>query len=257
MFFSEPILKTVGIIPARMASTRLPEKPLVSIAGKPMIQRVWEGASKSERMEKVIIATDNQKIADVCVGFGAEIIMTPPELPSGTDRIAYAYEKLNLDYDAIVNIQGDEPLIEGKEIDKLIDGLTGSLANVGTFIKRIESESDLTDPNTVKVVMQSDNTALYFSRGAIPYLRDNTKGYDLTAQPYYKHIGIYAYREAALKAFASLPPTELEQSEKLEQLRLMQNNYKYICVETKKEFIAVDTSEDVAKVEKVIAANSQ
>jgi 3-deoxy-manno-octulosonate cytidylyltransferase (CMP-KDO synthetase) len=252
MFFAEPIHRVIGFIPARAASTRLPNKPLAMIAGKPMIQHVWEGASKSERMDKVIIATDTEEIAEACRSFGAEVLLTPADLPSGTDRIAYAYEKLDLDYDAVVNIQGDEPLIDGNVIDMMIDGLTGSLANVGTLIKRIKTEEELLDPSNVKVVMQKDNTALYFSRAPIPHVRDTGKGFDLKRQAYYKHIGIYAYREAALKAFSSLPPSELEESEKLEQLRLLQNNYKYICVETDKDFIAVDNPEDIARVEKIM-----
>jgi len=213
-----------------------------------MVQWVWEGASRSERLERVIIATDSTEIMDVCSSFGAECFMTPSELPSGTDRAAYVYEKEQMDYDAIVNIQGDEPLVTGEIIDKLIDGLTGSLANVSTLISRIHDSDEITDPNTVKVVMQSDSTALYFSRSPIPFFREEKTGINTNLQAYYKHIGIYAYREAALRAFTSLPPSELEETEKLEQLRLLQNNYKYLCVEIGEKLHGVDTLSDLQKV---------
>lgn len=251
MFFSEPILKSIGVIPARMQSTRLPRKPLAQIAGKPMIQWVWEGASSSERLEKTVIATDSEEIINAAEAFGAEAYMTPPELPSGTDRIAWLYEKMDWDYDVVVNIQGDEPLIRGDVIDRLVDGLSGSLANVATLVTPITSKEEVQNPNTVKVTTQTDGTALYFSRAPIPYHRDSG-GINLEQQQYLKHIGIYAYREAALKAFSSLPPTDLEETEKLEQLRLLQSNYKYLCVPTDHPFISVDTESDRQKAEELI-----
>ncbi|GAB5466871.1 MAG: 3-deoxy-manno-octulosonate cytidylyltransferase [Candidatus Kapaibacteriales bacterium] len=247
MFSHEPELKTIAFIPARLGSTRLPEKPLADIAGKPMVQRVWEGVKDSQHISRTVIVTDSEEIKKAAETFDAECVMTPPELPSGTDRIAFAYKELDLDYDIIVNIQGDEPLITGSDLDKLIVGLGGSLANASTLVKRIKASGDITNPNVVKVVTQTDGTALYFSRSAIPFARNVRGGIDLENQTYYKHIGIYAYREQTLLAFVNLPPSELEQTESLEQLRLLQNNYKMLCIETDSEFISVDTSDDLAR----------
>ena len=238
-------MRTAGIIPARYESVRLPGKPLVDIAGKSLIQRVWESVSSSRSLDRIIIAVDHDEVADHCRSFGAEIVMTPPELPSGTDRIAFACEDLELDYDIIVNIQGDEPLITGAMVDKLVKELKNSFADVATFYTLIKTTEELTDPSVVKVVTNQSGQAIYFSRNPIPFYRDlDMKEWSKNFE-YKKHIGIYAYRSNALKNFTRLPQSELEKTEKLEQLRLMEEDYTYHCVETNEKLIGIDTPEDL------------
>lgn len=248
-FFEERIMDAIGIIPARIGSTRLPEKPLALINGKSLIQRVWEGASTAKTLRRLIVATDDQRIKNHCESFGAEAILTPAELPSGTDRIAYVVKALDETADVIFNIQGDEPLIKGELIDELFNKFVISLGDVGTLIKRIEDVEEIDNPGIVKVTLKNDNIANYFSRSPIPYVRDKEKKDWLSSQVFWKHIGIYAYKDFALQKFTELPQTDLEISESLEQLRLLQNNFKFFCLETKTDFISIDTPEDVLKVE--------
>lgn len=249
-------VSVIGIIPARIASTRLPAKPLAKIAGKAMIQHVWENCKKCETLDDLYIATDSQEIIDFCQSFGANVIMTDPDLPSGTDRVYAAYKQIcatsgTAGYDLVLNIQGDEPLLKADMIDDMVIKFSNSLSDVGTLIKRVTKKEDLFDPSIVKVTLRTDNTAMYFSRSCIPNIRDVDQdkwldqGYD-----FWKHIGIYAYRAEVLEKFTDLPQTDLELAEKLEQLRLMQTGYKFFCVETKYELISVDNPEDIAKVEK-------
>jgi len=242
----------IAIIPARYDSTRLPGKPLIDINGKPMIQRVWENISKSKILHTVYIATDDKRVEQVCKSFGANVVMTPKNLLSGTDRIAYVVRTLDLLDDIIVNIQGDEPLVNSKLIDDMIINFSTSLCEVGTIIKKIDSVEDLENPNCVKVTIKNDYTALYFSRSPIPYVRDTDKSQWLKGQTFWKHIGIYAYRSHALERFTQLPQTDLELSENLEQLRLMQNDDKYYCFPTKDQIIGVDTQEDLERVREII-----
>ncbi len=242
----------IGIIPARYESSRLAGKMLADICGKPLIQRVWENAVKATTLRRVIIATDDYRIANVCDAIGAEYLITPPKIQSGTDRIAFAYEYF-MDYaDIIVNIQGDEPLIEPEIIDKLCTAFCNSDADVGTLVKRIDSDKDLEDDSVVKVVLKADGTALYFSRHPVPFVRDTNKKKWLQSQLFWKHIGVYAYTREALMQFVELPVSPLELTEKLEQLRLMEQGAKYLCVETKSDLIGVDTPEDLERVRKII-----
>ncbi len=242
----------IGIIPARYDSSRLPGKMLSDICGKPLIQRVWENAVKASSLRRVIVATDDYRIANVCDSIGAEYLITPLKIKSGTDRTAFAYEYF-MDYaDIIVNIQGDEPLIEPETIDNLCNTFNDSDADVGTLVKRIDSDADLEDNSVVKVVLKADGTALYFSRHPVPFVRDTNKEQWLKSQIFWKHVGIYAYTREALMQFVELPVSTLELTEKLEQLRLMEQGAKYLCVETKSDLIGVDTPEDLERVRKII-----
>lgn len=244
--------KAIGFIPARYASTRLPAKPLALIDGIPMVIRVWQNVSKSKLLSKAVIATDDERIAQVCRDFNADYVITDPELPSGTDRIFQAYCRLGEQADIVLNIQGDEPLINADDIDKLICKFCCSKFDVGTLIKKIDKIDDLDDPSIVKVVLGDDNTAIYFSRSVIPFFRDENKSVWLAKRDYWKHIGIYAYKSGALKMFVSLAQSDLELTEKLEQLRLLEKGFKFLCVETPNEFISIDTPEDLERIEKFI-----
>lgn len=240
----------IAIIPARMASTRLPGKPLLDVGNKPLIQRVWEASSQSKLINKLIIATDDYKIFDTCKEFGAEVVMTPAELPSGTDRIMNAYNKLQQDSDIIINIQGDEPLLTGRIIDNLLDKFINSTADVGTLIKKITDSNELFNPSVVKVELGENMIAKNFSRKPIPIQSNIPKEEWSDNADYWQHIGIYVYTIRSLKTFVSLPMSENERNEKLEQLRLLDKGYKYFCVETNAELIGVDTDEDLQNVKK-------
>jgi 3-deoxy-manno-octulosonate cytidylyltransferase (CMP-KDO synthetase) len=246
-------ISAIAIIPARHASTRLPGKPLLDIAGKPLLQRVWESVLSSVYLNRVIIATDDAKIAELCDMIGAEYVMTPPDLPSGSDRIMYAYNEIGEDAGIIVNVQGDEPFMTGEIIDNLIDEFIKSNADVGTLVCPIKHSNELTDPSVVKVVIAENSTAMYFSRSPIPFFRDLAPEEWLNKRKYYKHIGVYAYQTESLNRFTTLPPSELELTEKLEQLRLLEFGAKYLCVETDAELIGVDTYEDLERVRKIFA----
>lgn len=246
--------KAICIIPARYDSTRLPGKPLIKIAGKPLLQWVWEVAKKSAILNRVIIATDDDRIVALCNKIGAEYLLTPKNITSGSDRISYTYQSLKEDADIIINLQGDEPLIKADVIDSLINQFALSNADVGTLIKVIKSNDELFDPSVVKVVVDNNNYALYFSRSTIPHLRDVKKENWLQSESFWKHIGIYAYSKESLMNFSKLKPSSLELSEKLEQLRLLEYGAKFLCVETDIELIGVDTKEDVEKVEKILLA---
>lgn len=238
----------VGVIPARFAATRLPGKPLVDLEGQTMIERVWRAAASCEQLDRVLIATDDDRIAAEAVRIGAEAVMTDPELPSGTDRCYAAVRTMERRPDIVVNIQGDEPLLQPHVLTDLIRGLEGSPADVATPVTRISRPHDLTDPNVVKVAATAHGRALYFSRSAIPYMRGAEVHEWLDRGPYWKHIGIYAYRYAALERHVSLAPTTIEQWESLEQLRLLSDGACFQCVETTAPFISVDTPEDADRV---------
>lgn len=241
-------MKIIGIIPSRFASTRLPGKPLVDINGKSMIQRVWESASSSNMLDKLIIALDDERVANECSKFNCDYIMTPADLPSGTDRIAWALKALHLNYDYIVNLQGDEPLLSGTIIDLMLEKFVKSQSDVGTIISRIKNPDDLQNPSIVKVVLGNRSNALYFSRSAVPFIRDYPITEWLNCSTFYKHIGIYAYKQESLNLFSALPQSALEKLEKLEQLRLLEAGKSYFCVETDAELIGVDTNDDLEKV---------
>lgn len=246
-------IRAIAIIPARLKSTRLPNKALLDINGKTLLQRVWENACHSKILNRILIATDDKKIEELCFNIGAEYIMTPETLQSGTDRVIYAFEQLKEDYDYIVNLQGDEPLLRAKHIDELIINAHRQNAQVTTLITKFKSNEELFNINNVKVVINQDNIALYFSRAVIPYIRDVEESKFIQHRTYWKHIGIYCYNKIALKLFASSPPSKLEQDEKLEQLRLLENYVKILCIKTDDEIIGVDTYEDYLKVKQILS----
>jgi 3-deoxy-manno-octulosonate cytidylyltransferase (CMP-KDO synthetase) len=236
-------MTAVGVIPVRWESSRFPGKPLAKIAGLPMVQRVWEGARRAKSLRGVIVATDDTRIADACRGFGADVAMTRPDHPTGTDRLAEV--AAGLDDEIIVNIQGDEPLIEGFVIDAAVEALAANPeAPMSTVVHAAEPE-DIDDPNRVKVVLDRFGNALYFSRSRIPSLRD-------AAHPprYWQHLGIYAYRRPFLLEFVGLERTPLERVEALEQLRVLEHGQRIRCAVVEGwRSVPVDVPEDVARVE--------
>ena len=247
--------KAIGIIPARYGSTRLPGKPLVDIGGIPLICRVWNAASSSKLLDSVIIASDDERIKQVCTASAAPTVMTSGDIKSGSDRIIAALDSIDGEYDYIVNIQGDEPFITGELIDTLLRKTIDSGADVGTVVCKIENKEELFDSSVVKVVLRTDDTALYFSRSLVPYVRDANAD-DLPGEAtFWKHIGIYCYKREALLKFGKLPQSDLEIAEKLEQLRLLQDGASYVCLKTDIPLYGVDTKEDLEKVREILAGN--
>lgn len=241
-------MNVVGIIPARYASTRFPGKPLAMIKGKPMIQRVYEQALKS-RLDAVVVATDDVRIADAVMDFGGQYVMTSPNHRSGTDRCREAVDVLEKPYDAVVNIQGDEPFINPSQINLVIDLICRTDTCLASLAKRIEDEDELFSPNTVKVVMDREGKALYFSRNPIPYMRNVDREAWLQKGVFYKHIGIYAYKAATLAQIAAMEPTSLERAESLEQLRWLENGLSIHMGITQTENVSIDEPDDIQKAE--------
>jgi 3-deoxy-manno-octulosonate cytidylyltransferase (CMP-KDO synthetase) len=241
-------MNIIGIIPSRYASTRLPAKSLADIHGKPMVQHVYERARQSHLLTRVVVATDDARIEAAVTGFGGTAVMTPVDIQSGSDRIAYAAR--TLDADIVVNIQGDEPLIDPMMLDETIRLLIDDAsASVGTAVKLITSAADLLNPNVVKAVLDTNMFALYFSRSPIPHVRDVSDAGAWPSQTRcYKHLGLYVYRAAFLQQFSHFAPTPLERAEKLEQLRILEHGYRIKCALTDTESIAVDTMEDLEHV---------
>lgn len=234
-------MNVLCVIPARYASTRLPGKPLKDIAGKPMICRVYERAAKASRVAAAIVATDDSRIYDAVLQHGGKAVMTRKDHPTGTDRLAEVAEKYP-DVDLIINVQGDEPLIEPKLIDELAAAFDGDAdLQMATVCTEITDEAEQQNPNNVKVVMDKQGYALYFSRSLMPYPRH-------PGTPVYKHIGIYAYKRDFLLAYAKMAETPLEHAESLEQLRALENGYRIKIIKTPYRFVGVDTAEDLAKV---------
>ena len=234
-----------GIIPARYASTRFPGKPLVDIGGKSMIRRVYEQAAKAGRLSNIIVATDDQRIFDHVTSFGGKVRMTSAEHQSGTDRCAEVASSYP-ESDVFINIQGDEPFIDPRQIDLLCECFSDSQVNLATLVKKIDSEAELMSPNTPKVVFDNNNQAIYFSRTPIPFVRDQAPQYWLDHQLYYKHIGIYGYRRQALDLITKLRVSPLERAEALEQLRWIENGFRIKVAVTKIESISIDTPSDLA-----------
>lgn len=241
-------MDVIGIIPARYSSLRFEGKVLADIMGKPMVQHVWERAKQVRLLDEVIIACDHEAIADACRGFGAKVVMTSKGHDCGTDRIA---EVVNpLDVKIIVNIQADEPLVHPTMIDSVARALLDNPAiSMATIMKKIEDPCLINDPNVVKVVTDKNNFALYFSRSAIPYLADNSS---VKAPAYFKHIGLYGYTKDFLFIYKNLPVSNLEMTEKLEQLRVLEEGFKIKVVETKFDTIGVDTPEDLEKIKEYL-----
>jgi len=269
-------MTAIVIIPARYDSTRFPGKPLAPLNGKPLIQHVYENSKKSKLAEDVIVATDSTPIFKAVAGFGGKAVMTSDKHTSGTDRIAEAVA--SLDYDIIVNVQGDEPLIRPAMIDDVISLLDDKKASIGTLMKKIENPEEIFDPNVVKVVCDKEGFAMYFSRAPIPFDRDKWKvkseelkvkneeskrkieletfNFQLSTFNFFKHLGIYSYRRDALLSFAKMEPVELEQTEKLEQLRALVNGLRIKVKETSFETIGVDTPQDLERVKKWLNLSS-
>jgi len=237
-------MNILGIIPARYASSRFPGKPLVDIAGKSMIQRVYEQAAKCADLTDVIVATDDERIFDHVINFGGKAIMTADYHQSGTDRCAEV-ASLHTDFDVIINIQGDEPYIEPEQISKLAACFDAPDAQIATLIKRIKTEQELHNPNSPKVVVNNLNEAIYFSRSALPHIRGEQPQNWLEFYTYYKHIGIYGYRADVLQQITKLEVSSLEKAEALEQLRWIENGYRIKVAETEFETYAVDTPADL------------
>lgn len=238
-------MKAVIVIPARYASSRFPGKPLVPILGKPMIQWVWEAASRSKRASEVLVATDDTRIADVVANFGGKAVMTKSTHRSGTDRMAEVAKKHPAAL--YVNVQGDEPLLTPQAVDALIDGI--GRASMATLAHPIESEADWRSPEVCKVVIDVDGLALYFSRSPLPFQRQYNP-----AVRAWRHVGIYAFKADALRKFVGWKPSPLEKAESLEQLRALEHGLKIKVLPTKFRCAGVDTSADLTKVESLLAA---
>jgi 3-deoxy-manno-octulosonate cytidylyltransferase (CMP-KDO synthetase) len=240
--------KVAVVIPSRYASTRLPAKPLHPIAGKPLVQHVWERCVRAKGIDKVIVAVDDERIAEAAEAFGAEVVMTSPKHRSGTDRIAEVAKKLR-GYTHLINVQGDEPLVDPALISKIAKTMVADRkVEMITLASPFPPEDDVTNPNAVKVVLDRAGHALYFSRHAIPFLRS-----DGLRPTYYRHQGLYGYSTKFLLQFVRWKPGLLEQAESLEQLRALENGAKIRVVLTREAAVGVDTLEDVATVERILA----
>jgi 3-deoxy-manno-octulosonate cytidylyltransferase (CMP-KDO synthetase) len=244
-------MKAVGVIPARFASSRFPGKPLAKIFDKPMIQWVYERASQSKALSEVIIATDHSTIIKACEKFRAKALMTSASHLTGTERVAEVAEGLNAEI--IVNIQGDEPLIRPESIDKVISPFyEDDRVQISTLKYAIEGKQELEDPNVVKVIVDKDDYAIYFSRLPIPYQRNAVDNFI-----HYKHIGIYAYKRDILLKLAKLKPSPLEKIEALEQLRFLENGYRIKVIETNYNSFGIDTPEDLKRILKMLNSKTE
>jgi 3-deoxy-manno-octulosonate cytidylyltransferase (CMP-KDO synthetase) len=236
-------MKVLGIIPARYGSSRFPGKPLIALKGKSMIQRVYEGASKATLLNELVVATDDQRIYQEVLRFGGKALLTSPEHQSGTERCAEVLSQFP-DYELIINIQGDEPLVSAEQLDQLLSAFTDESVQIATLVHPDVTPSDLTNVNRIKVLADHQHDAIYFSRSTLPnmhYAKDHHF-------PWLRHIGLYAYTNTALKQIASLAPCALEQAESLEQLRWLYYGYKIRLVKTLIETPNIDVPEDVEKV---------
>lgn len=244
-------MKALGIIPARYASTRFPGKPLVQIKGKSMIRRVYEQAVKASSLSQVVVATDDQRIAEEVESFGGQYVITSADHLSGTDRCAEVAGILP-EFDVIVNIQGDEPYIDPAQIDLLASCFEDKHVHLATLIKEIHHESELFNYNIPKVLLNTAGEAIYFSRQTIPYLRNAETENWLSTHQFYKHIGIYGYTRKTLLEITGLPPSSMELAESLEQLRWIENGFKIQTRVTSIETIAIDTPEDLEKINNLL-----
>lgn len=240
-------MKILATIPARYASTRFPGKPLIDIAGKTMIQRVYEQVKKATGVQTIVVATDDQRIADHIEAFGGQVVMTSESHTSGTDRCAEAASHFE-DTDIVINVQGDEPFIQPEQIELLISCFQKESVNIATLVKKIDTFEDLFNHNIPKVTVTKDMRALYFSRNTIPYLRDAAQTSWLEKYRYFKHIGIYAFRAETLKQLTKLPVSSLEKAESLEQLRWLEHGYQIQTAETQFQSHGIDVPEDVDRV---------
>ncbi len=239
--------KTIGIIPARYASTRFPRKALADIAGKPMIQRVYEQVQKAS-LERVFVATDHEEIERIVQNFGGNVLMTSPETTTGTARCQEAIQQINENFDFVINIQGDEPFIHPQQIELVQKTLENGTAPIATLAISIQDMAELMNPNVVKVVLDKMQKALYFSRHPIPFMRDKPKKEWLQHQKYFKHLGIYGFQTAILAEITKLSSSKLEKAESLEQLSWLENGYTIAVTETTHESHGIDTPEDLQQV---------
>lgn len=245
-------MKILAVIPARYGSTRFPGKPLADIMGKPMIQRVYEQVLKTQKINHIVVATDDERIFQAVTAFGGNAIMTSENHPSGTDRCFEAFQKTAGKFDAVINIQGDEPFIDPQQIDQLAELISIKKVDIATLISPIKEISLLWDSNVVKAVITKTGKALYFSRQAIPFNRNTSKEFWLDEHPYFRHLGIYAYKSEALEAVTKLSLSGLEQTESLEQLRWLENDFYIQTGITEKEGVSIDTADDLKKLFKKI-----
>jgi 3-deoxy-manno-octulosonate cytidylyltransferase (CMP-KDO synthetase) len=243
-------MSILAVIPARYASTRLPGKPLVALHGKSMIQRVWERVRQAELVSDVIVATDDERIRSAVEAFGGQAVLTRADHRSGTERVAEV-AVLRREAEILVNVQGDEPLIEPAAVDAAVAAIRDDAeVNVATLAVPIGNPADIMDPNVVKAVLDFDGNALYFSRAPIPWVRDRK---DAVHARHLKHLGLYAFRRAALLEFPTFPQGDLERMEQLEQLRWLENGYRIRVVETDYDSVSVDMPDDVGRVEKLLS----
>jgi 3-deoxy-manno-octulosonate cytidylyltransferase (CMP-KDO synthetase) len=238
-------MKILGIIPARYGSTRFEGKPLALINGKMMIQRVYEQACKADRLSEVVVATDDERIYNAVLGFGGKAVMTSTNHKSGTDRCREVVDKVGAGFEAVINIQGDEPYINPLQINQIGELISDKDTPIASLCKPVHDAEELASPNAVKVVFDKNGKALYFSRFAIPYLRNKVE------RTFYKHIGIYAYKTLTLREISALPQSGLELAESLEQLRWLENGYTVRMGVTEFESFSVDVPEDITKIESV------
>jgi 3-deoxy-manno-octulosonate cytidylyltransferase (CMP-KDO synthetase) len=244
-------MHVLGIIPARFDSSRFPGKPLIDLKGKSMIQRVYEGASRSNKLSQLIVATDDKRIVDEVERFGGNVMMTRKSHTSGTDRCAEV-ARFYPEMDVVINIQGDEPLVDYRQLDQLIDSFVAPDTLIATLGNRSVTDEDLQNPNRIKIVLNKHNQALYFSRSAIPNFYHANQAI-VANFPFLRHIGLYAYRSDVLQQLANLEPTHLEKIESLEQLRWLFHGYAIRVVETDIETPNIDVPEDVEKVIELIS----
>jgi 3-deoxy-manno-octulosonate cytidylyltransferase (CMP-KDO synthetase) len=254
--------RAIVIIPARFSSVRFPGKPLAPLRDRPLVQWVWEGARTAKKVQRVIVATDDERIRDAAASFGAEVVMTPPECPSGTDRAALVASGLAAD--VVVNVQGDEPMVTGSSIDRLVGAFDDPSVEAATLREPFEVVGDLFDPNQVKVVVDASGDALYFSRSPIPYVRGKgSLSFDFRAavfarpdplEGFWKHVGVYAYRKDVLLEMARTAPTPLELAESLEQLRLLETGRRIRVLDSDFRSVAVDTPQEMRRAAQVLDA---
>ncbi len=239
-------MKTLGIIPARYASSRLPGKPLLDIRGKSMIQRVYEQVRAAEKVNEVVVATDDERILKHVRAFGGQAVMTSDQHRSGTDRCAEVASQ-RPDIDRVVNVQGDEPFIDPKQIDRVVDALQSGQSAISTLACVLDDEEEFFRPHVVKVVINKRGEAMYFSRSPIPHARDAERGTWLSQITAYRHLGLYGFTRNALLEVAALPPSTYEKAEALEQLRWLENGFSIAVALTEKHYPGIDTWEDLEK----------
>lgn len=238
--------KVVAVIPARLGSTRFPRKVLAKLCGKPVLEHVYQQVRQSKQVHEVVVATGDQEVVDLVEGFGGRVIKTKPDHATGTDRIVEAVQSIQCDW--VLNVQGDEPLINPQDLDKLIMVTQyRETAEVATLVYPFENEAEAQDPNNVKVVLNLNQEALYFSRSLIPYQKERHT-------PVYKHLGVYLYQKSFLQQFNQWNRSPLEETEQLEQLRILEKGYSILCVQADYEGVGIDQPEDLEKAEMLLKA---